>query len=87
MRGKDMAAATVTSKGQITIPVEVRQALGLRPGSRVAFVATGTGSYELVLETRTIKALKGVLAKPSAPVSLEQMEKAITEGAVGSLGS
>lgn len=35
-----MTSATVTSKGQVTIPVGVRNKLGLRPGSRLAFVPT-----------------------------------------------
>jgi len=80
-----MAAATVTSKGQITIPAEVRRALGLREGVRVTFVPTGTGSYELVAETRTIKALKGTVTAPARAVSLDQMEAAISEGAAESL--
>jgi AbrB family looped-hinge helix DNA binding protein len=33
-----MQASTVTSKGQVTIPMEVRRALGIRQGSRVEFV-------------------------------------------------
>ena len=32
-----MEESTVTSKGQVTIPKEVRRALGIRQGSRVAF--------------------------------------------------
>jgi AbrB family looped-hinge helix DNA binding protein len=81
-----VAAATVTSKGQITIPAEVRRALGLRSGSRVAFVPTETGSYELIAETRTIKALKGSIARPGRAVSLDQMDDAIREGATKSMG-
>jgi AbrB family looped-hinge helix DNA binding protein len=42
-----MASATVTSKGQVTIPADVRARLGLRPGSRLAFVPTGTGGFEI----------------------------------------
>lgn len=80
-----MGTATVTSKGQITIPVEVRNALGLRSGSRVGFVPTGTGSYELVAETRTITSLKGAVASTRA-VSLDEMDDAIGRGAVESLG-
>ncbi len=41
-----MDASTVTSKGQVTIPKEVRRALGIRQGSRVAF-ATKNGKVEL----------------------------------------
>lgn len=81
-----MVAATVTSKGQITIPIEVRRALGLRTGSRVAFVATDTGSYEIVPETGTVKSLKGIVTRPANPVSLAEMEEAIAGGAEGTLG-
>lgn len=81
-----MSAATVTSKGQITIPADVRRTLGLHTGSRVAFVPTETGSYELVAETRTIKALKGSIASPHRPVSLAEMDEAISAGAAESVG-
>ncbi|MGA3195891.1 MAG: AbrB/MazE/SpoVT family DNA-binding domain-containing protein [Terriglobales bacterium] len=38
-----MATATLTSKGQITIPSRVREALGLEKGDRVEFVEQGKG--------------------------------------------
>ena len=41
-----MDSSTVTSKGQVTIPKEVRRALGIRQGSRVAFT-TKNGRCEL----------------------------------------
>lgn len=59
---------------------------GTTGGVRVTFVPTGTGSYELVAETRTVKALKGAVIAPARAVSLEQMEAAIGEGAAESLG-
>lgn len=74
--------ATITSKGQITIPIDVRRALGLRPGMRVAFVPTSAGTYELVPESGTVRALKGAIATPAKPVSLEQMDAAIEAGIV-----
>jgi antitoxin PrlF len=78
-----MATGTVTSKGQITIPVDVRRDLGLRPGSRVAFVRTESGSYELRAETGSITALKGIVPKPARPVTLEEMDQAVAGGAAG----
>ncbi|WP_239003782.1 AbrB/MazE/SpoVT family DNA-binding domain-containing protein [Nocardia panacis] len=72
--------ATMTSKGQITIPVDVRAAMGLRAGVRVAFVPTGAGTYELVPENRTIKALKGIVRWDGPPITLAQMDAAIAEG-------
>jgi antitoxin PrlF len=78
-----MAIGTVTSKGQITIPVDVRKDLGLRPGSRVAFVRTESGGYELRAETGSIRALKGFVPSPARPVTLEEMDQAVADGAAG----
>ncbi len=77
-----MVSATVTSKGQITIPIDVRVAMGLRAGVRVAFVPTAEGTYELVPETRTIKSLKGIVGWSGAPISLAQMNDAIAGNVV-----
>jgi antitoxin PrlF len=73
--------ATLTSKGQITLPLEVRETLGLKAGSRVSFVRTPDGSYELIPATGSVRALRGLLSAERAPVSLEQMEQAIADGA------
>ena len=50
-----MSTSTVTSKGQITIPVEVRRALKLEAGSRVEFVELANGTYELIPATRAFE--------------------------------
>lgn len=42
-----MYKAKVTSKGQITIPAPVREALGLKPGEKVAFLTGGNGEFRL----------------------------------------
>ena len=76
-----MASATVTSKGQVTIPVEVRTKLGLRPGSRLAFVPTDTGGYEIHPEAASIKDLKGTVPTPPQPVSVDEMNEAIAAAA------
>jgi AbrB family looped-hinge helix DNA binding protein len=74
-----MASATVTAKGQVTIPASVRAALGLDTGSRVEFIETGEGQFAIVPVTASVEALKGLLRKPSKPVSIEDMNAAIAE--------
>ena len=78
-----MTTATLTSKGQITIPKEVRDALGVGTGDRVEFVAEEKGVYKVVAATRDVRHLKGMVAKPSRPVTLDAMERAIAKGASG----
>lgn len=76
-----MPSATVTSKGQITIPIEVRTHLGLHPGSRLAFIQTESGTFEIRPETRSVRDLKGLLAQPSVPISVDEMNEAIAKAA------
>ena len=77
-----MSTATLSSKGQITIPAIVRAALGVVTGDRLEFVQIEPGHFELVAATRSVKALKGLVSKPASPVTIEQMNEAIaTQGA------
>lgn len=78
-----MTAATLTSKGQLTLPKEVRAALGVGPGDRVDFVRMEDGNFAVLPATMPVKRLKGILKKPARPVSLDAMEKAILAGAKG----
>jgi AbrB family looped-hinge helix DNA binding protein len=73
--------ATLTSKGQITIPKPMRDALHLRTGDRVEFVLEADGTVRLLPVTSSVTALKGMLPKPGEPVSLAAMERAIRERA------
>lgn len=75
-----MSQATITSKGQITIPAKVREGLKVASGDKVAFIELGEGRYELVAVTRDIRSLKGVV-KSDSVVSLEQMQQAIRQAA------
>lgn len=80
-----MAIATMTSKGQITVPKEVRDELGLEAGARVLFVRVGEGQYRLVARTGDVADLAGLLRRPGQErVSLERMDEAIAESASGS---
>ncbi|MDO5103377.1 MAG: AbrB/MazE/SpoVT family DNA-binding domain-containing protein [Lautropia sp.] len=78
-----MATATLTSKGQITIPMSVRTALGLEAGDRVEFVPSNDGRFELVPATVPVTALKGSIGKPKKTVSIEAMNEAIARRAAG----
>lgn len=78
-----MPTAKVTSKGQITIPAEVRRALGLRAGSRVDFVRMDDSSYSIAPATRSISAVKGLVAPPPSAVTVEQTDDAVAAGAQG----
>ena len=72
-----MTAATVTSKGQITIPVAVREKLGLAAGDRVEFVELAPGEFALRAATEDVRSLKGLVRRPSKAVSIDAMNAAI----------
>lgn len=72
-----MSTATLTSKGQITLPAIVRAALGVEAGDRVEFVQTEPGHFELVAATLPVTALKGLVRKPPTPVTIEAMNATI----------
>ena len=77
-----MSSATMTSKGQITIPAEVRDKLGLDPGDRVQFIEIREGEFSIVPATGSVHELKGLFrGRRAKPVSLEEMERAIARGA------
>jgi len=71
-----MSEATVTSKGQITIPADIRKALGLKTGERVVFTHMDDGTTVMRSKTRSILELKGML-KPrqgTRKVAIEDMK-------------
>jgi AbrB family looped-hinge helix DNA binding protein len=72
-----MTTATVTSKGQITIPASVRAALRVEAGDRVEFVEVEPGRYEFIAATRSVTELRGMFGKARKKVSLEEMQAAI----------
>lgn len=78
-----MQESTVTVKGQTTLPKDVRTALGLTSGDRVRYVIL-EGEVRIV-KARSVKDLKGMLARPSRKsVSLEAMDEAIEAAAIDS---
>jgi len=76
-----MPVSTITSKGQTTIPEEIRRHLKLKPGDRIEFVVEPDGRVVLVPATVDIADLKGILAPAPRRVSLEEMDRVIRKRA------
>ena len=74
--------ATITSKGQVTIPKPIRDRLRLEPGDKIDFALQEDGDLRVMPVTASVTRLKGMLSKPAVPVSLAEMETAIAGGAV-----
>ncbi|WP_010146994.1 AbrB/MazE/SpoVT family DNA-binding domain-containing protein [Serinicoccus profundi] len=75
----------MTTKGQITVPKEVREDLGLTAGSTVMFVKVAEGQYRLLARTGSMADLDGLLRRPGQQkVELDEMEEAIAGGAAAS---
>lgn len=72
-----MSTATMTSKGQITIPAKVRAALRIKTGDRIEFIQIEPGRFELLAITQSVTALKGLIRKPTAPVKIATMDNTI----------
>ncbi len=76
-----MSTGTMTSKGQITIPKNVRDALRLTPGTKVSFTRNDDGDFVLSTVRPSLMALAGSLAHEGAAISLDDMDAAIAAGA------
>lgn len=72
-----MSTATLTSKGQITIPKDVRDELGLSPGARVSFERSPSGDIVMRRQPRPLMELSGALRYDGPPVSIEEMDEAL----------
>lgn len=73
-----MSMATITSKGQTTIPKEIRDHLKLHPGDRIDFIIEREGRVVIEPSTVDVKELEGILHKPGKKaVSVEDMNQAI----------
>ena len=78
-----MTAATITSKGQVTIPADVRKRLGLGKGDRIEFIEIEKGVFAIRPITGDVRGLKGLLKAPGGrPVTIEEMNEAIRARAV-----
>ena len=66
---------TMTSKGQVTVPREIRERLGLKSGDKMAFTMLSDGTVVMRPKTRRLADLAGALSRPGQPtVSIEDMD-------------
>ena len=78
-----MTIATLTSKGQTTIPKQVREHLKLSPGDKLDFVIEAEGRVVIRPAKLDVRALKGMLKRRDGKVlSIEEMGAAIASGAI-----
>ena len=78
-----MPTATLTSKGQVTIPKEIRDRLRLRTGDRICFTEQPDGTVTVRAQNGSVFDLVGALAphgRRRAPVTVEAMNEAIGRG-------
>lgn len=69
-----MSEATITSKGQVTIPAEVRRILGLNAQDKITFTPMPDGTVILRAKTKSVMDLKGLLKpSPGTSVSIDDM--------------
>lgn len=72
-----MTEATISSKSQITVPKEVREALGVGAGDKIRFVPARNG-FRLVSVRSDLGSLRGFLkGRRATPLSVEDMNKTI----------
>ena len=78
-----MARGTMTTKGQITIPKQVRDELGLRPGTEVEFSRAADGEFRLRVAGpgHVLADLMNSINYDGPPISIEGMEQAIADSA------
>jgi len=75
-----MTLATLTNKGQVTIPKAIRESLGLHPGDKIEFVVLENGKSYIKPITKRVDDVFGRLHKPGMkPVSVDEMNEKLRQ--------
>lgn len=68
--------ATLTSKGQTTIPKQIRDSLSMKAGDRMTFTLMPDGTVVMRVKTKSVTELAGVLhRKGRKPIPVEQLSR------------
>jgi AbrB family looped-hinge helix DNA binding protein len=69
-------ASTLTSKGQTTIPKEIRDGLGMKPGDRISFTLMPDGTVIMRVKRKSLMELAGVLHKKGRkPIPIDKLSR------------
>jgi AbrB family looped-hinge helix DNA binding protein len=79
-----MSTSTLTSKGQVTVPKEIRDRLGLRPGHQLSFEIEPDGKLVVRVKTVALSSLAGMLRRRGKKQTLRDLDEAIGRGAAQS---
>ncbi len=76
-----MKIATLTTKGQVTIPAEIRARLRIDAGDKISFEPQGDAVVLRVVESVSVQSIRGMFGKSQIKASLEDMANAVRERA------
>lgn len=76
-----MPNSQLTSKGQITLPKAIREHLNVKNGDVVSFSVEKDGRVTVTAANSPVSSLKGIVAAPASPVSIEDMNRAVRQKA------
>ena len=71
--------ATITSKGQITLPKALRDEMHLKAGDKILFEDNGEGGFAIIPRLHDVRMLKGMIKYTGKPLSVEDMNKAAAQ--------
>jgi antitoxin PrlF len=75
--------ATITSKGQVTVPKDIRERYNITPGTQLDFKPNDDGTFSVRPLKRSALSIAGVLKRAKQqPVTVEQMNQAVADMAV-----
>lgn len=76
-----MTQAQIGPKGEVPLPADVRERLGLKPGDRMEFFVRDNGTVVMIPLRHKAIDLFGMLPRPPRAISLEEMDEAIEQEA------
>jgi len=78
--------ATMTSKGQVTVPIEIRDSLDLKPGTRIEFVEGSGRAVHLLIHGGSVTRLRGIAPPLGRAVSVQEIKRSASDEAVEAAG-